>query len=86
MASGCFPVAGDLESIREWITPGVNGYLVDPTNSDALADAMLLALENQDLYNNARAYNLDLITRRANYQIVMKTAEAFYQELLKDIS
>ncbi len=30
MACGCFPIAGDLESIREWITDGVNGLLVDP--------------------------------------------------------
>jgi glycosyltransferase involved in cell wall biosynthesis len=29
MACGSFPVAGDLDSIREWITPGVNGLLVD---------------------------------------------------------
>jgi glycosyltransferase involved in cell wall biosynthesis len=32
MACGCFPVASDLESIREWITPGVNGLLVDPSD------------------------------------------------------
>ena len=30
MACGCFPVAGDLESIREWIENGRNGLLVDP--------------------------------------------------------
>ncbi len=29
MACGCLPVVGDLESLREWITPGVNGLLVD---------------------------------------------------------
>jgi glycosyltransferase involved in cell wall biosynthesis len=26
MACGCFPVAGDLESIREWIKHGENGF------------------------------------------------------------
>ncbi|RPH74349.1 glycosyltransferase, partial [bacterium] len=31
IACGCFPVAGDLESIREWITPDANGLLFDPT-------------------------------------------------------
>ena len=30
MACGCFPIAGDIESIREWITPGKNGMLIDP--------------------------------------------------------
>ena len=30
MAIGCFPIAGDIESLREWIVPGVNGLLVEP--------------------------------------------------------
>src|SRR5262249_50293047 len=30
MASGTFPIVGDLPSIREWIAHGVNGSLVDP--------------------------------------------------------
>jgi hypothetical protein len=30
MACGSFPVVGDIESMREWIEPGVNGLLVDP--------------------------------------------------------
>jgi hypothetical protein len=84
LACGCFPVAGDLESIREWITPGVNGILVDPANPDELADGILLALENQDLCKSARKYNLDLITRRANYPVIMKTAEAFYRKMLNE--
>ena len=32
MACGCLPVAGDLESIREWIKDGENGLLVDATD------------------------------------------------------
>ena len=38
MACGCFPVAGDLESIREWITHGQNGLLVDPNDPQSIAD------------------------------------------------
>ena len=49
MALGAFPVAGDIESIREWITPGVNGLLVEPDKPQALAEAVLLALDNPDL-------------------------------------
>ena len=33
IACGCFPVAGDLESIREWITPNENGLLFDSNRS-----------------------------------------------------
>ena len=55
MACGCFPVAGDLESIREWITPGVNGLLVDPSDADALAEAILSALDQPELRAKAAA-------------------------------
>ena len=41
MACGCLPVVGDLESLREWITPGVNGLLVDLSHPQELAEAIL---------------------------------------------
>ncbi len=44
MAAGCLPICGDLPSIREWITPGENGLLVDPQDPKALAEAILLGL------------------------------------------
>ena len=40
LACGCFPIAGDIESLREWITPGENGLLVDPGDPEALAEAI----------------------------------------------
>lgn len=82
LACGCFPVAGDLESIREWITPGENGLLVDPHNSQALADAILTALEKPELRAQAREHNLAMIQNRAEYRLVMKKATAFYTELI----
>jgi glycosyltransferase involved in cell wall biosynthesis len=40
MACGCYPVVGDIESLREWITPGVNGSLIDPGDVKALRMAV----------------------------------------------
>ena len=31
LACGCFPVVGDIESLREWLEPERTGLLVDPT-------------------------------------------------------
>ena len=78
LASGCFPIAGDLASIREWITPGVNGLLVDPGDPQALAQAILQALDQPDLRSRARQINLDLVRERAEYGRVMRQAEEFY--------
>lgn len=83
MACGCFPIAGDLESLREWITPGVNGLLIDPDDPQALAEAILLALEHPALRFRARETNLPLIGERAEHGQVMREAEKFYRSIVR---
>lgn len=82
MACGCVPVVGDIESLREWILPGVNGLLVDPTDPQALARAILEALESRELLLRARDHNARLIAERATYGRVMEQAENFYRGLV----
>jgi hypothetical protein len=83
MACGCFPVAGDLESIREWITPGQNGLLVDPANPRSIADALLLALEHKDLRERAAGLNGEMIATRAEYARNMELVVKFYEKVLQ---
>jgi glycosyltransferase involved in cell wall biosynthesis len=82
MACGCFPIAGDIESLHEWITPGINGLLVDPSNSQVVAQAILAALEEPDLRRRATAYNLRLVRERAEHERVMESALRFYEALV----
>jgi len=82
MACGCFPVAGDLESIREWITPNGNGLLFDSNNPQAIADAIVFAIENKNLREKAAGLNHKIISSRAEYGHNMKSAEEFYEEIL----
>ncbi len=84
MACGCFPVAGDLESIREWITHGRNGLLMDATNPQSIADAILLGLEREDLRREAAGLNAGIISARAEYGMNMKRVEEFYRSILTD--
>jgi hypothetical protein len=81
MACGCFPVAGDLESIREWITPGVNGWLVDPRDESSLAEGMIRALENGILRARAASINRQKILSRAEFQAVMEELDRFYKSI-----
>jgi len=82
MAIGCFPVAGDIESLREWITPGVNGLLVEPDKAQALAEALVLALENPDLREQAAETNGDIIQQRAEVYLVRSQIAVFYERLM----
>jgi len=83
MACGCFPVAGDIESLREWITPGVNGLLVPPGDPVQLAEALVLALTCPGLRERAAIDNANLITARAESKVVGERIEAFYLSLMK---
>jgi len=79
MACGCFPVAGDLESIREWIIPGQNGLLVDAGDPAALAAAILRGLKDPELRRRAMGKNTAMIAERAAYAQTMARVVAFYQ-------
>jgi glycosyltransferase involved in cell wall biosynthesis len=83
MACGCFPVVGDLESIREWIVPGENGFLIDPSDPLALAEAVLNAMEDPQMRQKAAQRNQILISERADYQSTMSRALEFYQSVMK---
>jgi glycosyltransferase involved in cell wall biosynthesis len=81
MACGCFPVAGDLESIREWITPGQNGLLVDAGDPVALAAAILRGLNEPVLRRQAAQQSAAIIAGRAEYSRNMARAAEFYGQL-----
>lgn len=78
MACGCFPVAGDLDSIREWITHGQNGLLVDAGSPQSIADAILLGLEREDLRREAAGLNEALVSAKAEYGVMMQRVAEFY--------
>lgn len=82
MACGAYPVAGDLQSIREWIEDGKNGTLVNPASADQLAEATAQALENAELRERAAAENIRLVETRADYEQGMRRADDFYKGLL----
>ena len=75
------PICGDLESIREWISPGENGLLVDPADPVALADALIEGLENKELREKAAANNLEIIRSRAELTAVRLKVGEFYEQV-----
>ncbi|MFY9611081.1 MAG: glycosyltransferase [Blastocatellia bacterium] len=83
MACGCFPVAGDIESVREWITDKANGLLCDPTDPESVARAIVRALGDEEMRNGARELNVQLVAERAEYTKVMQQAEEFYFKVVQ---
>lgn len=82
MACGCFPVVGNIESMREWVQNGVNGYLVEATDPSSVTNAILLAIQKPALRTAAAQLNAALIAERAAYAPNMGRVEIFYRSLL----
>ncbi len=82
MACGCFPIAGDIESLREWIPSGENGLLVNPRDPEALAEAILHVLDKPALRQQASQLNLDTIRNRAAQNATRPQIDHFYQQFL----
>jgi glycosyltransferase involved in cell wall biosynthesis len=85
MACGCFPVVGDIESMREWIKPGINGLLVDATNANSIADGIVQAISQPALRTKAAKYNAGLILERAAYLPNMARVEEFYKNVRSNL-
>lgn len=83
MACGSFPVAGDLESLREWITPGVNGLLVDGYKADSIAAAVAQALSSPPLLRQAAEFNRRLIAERAEVRQMRLRLKEFYERVMQ---
>ncbi len=82
MACRCFPIVGNIESMQEWIINGVNGFLIDATSETQLAEAIVRALIDTALQDQAANYNAAMIAERADYQRNMLRAKKFYDDFL----
>jgi glycosyltransferase involved in cell wall biosynthesis len=81
IACGCFPVVGDLESLREWVQAGHNGFLIDPGNHEELADGVIEALCDPELRRKAAVHNQGLVDDRAERSKVARELNRFYQKV-----
>lgn len=82
MALGCLPVCGDIQSIREWITGGENGLLVNPADPEALANAILQAINNSELRAKAAKFNAQLIREKAGIEAARARVKECYEGLV----
>ncbi|MCX6056220.1 MAG: glycosyltransferase family 4 protein [Chloroflexi bacterium] len=81
MALGCLPICGNIESIREWITHGENGLLVDPKNPAELAAQIISALKDVEFQKRCAQKNRLLVQERADLESSRNKVADFYARL-----
>lgn len=83
LACGLFPVLSDIPQNREWVDPvAKNGILVPLDDPDALAEAIALAISDDDLRQKATDYNRNLALERASSQRNIATMAKMLQEIV----
>lgn len=68
MASGCPAVVSDIPGNREWIQPGVNGWLFKDGDPEALADYILQAIEQRRTLAEMGEAARGIAEQRADWQ------------------
>jgi hypothetical protein len=84
MVMGAFPVVADLDSLREWVNNGENGLLFDVNSPQALTEAILQALSDEDLRRGAAQTNYAMVYERASRERVRDLRERFYRQILNE--
>ena len=82
MVMGAVPVVGNIESLREWVVDEENGSLIDPSSVDELAAAIVFQLQNDELREQERVFNQNLVVEKASRLGVRKQREEFYNQIL----
>lgn len=82
MACGSLPVATDLDSIREWVRPGVNGLVFRVDSATALAGQLRRGLADGELRESAARKNREIIWSRARLNDGIARVESFYRLLI----
>ncbi|HWI55211.1 MAG TPA: glycosyltransferase, partial [Desulfobacteria bacterium] len=70
MVMGSFPIQSDTVSTAEWINDGVNGFLAQPEDYEGYARALKTALIDDNLVDSAANYNLDMLKKKIDYDLV----------------
>jgi L-malate glycosyltransferase len=83
IAAGCFPIVSDLPALHELVDDGVNGLRVRLHDVGALAEAMRLALADDDLRLRAAGVNRKLVEERGLNETQMARMEEIYLRLAR---
>ena len=77
LITGAFPIQTNTSCADEWITSGKSGLLIDPTVESA-SQALLQALADDDLVNNAALINRQISLEKLNHETISKKIINFY--------
>lgn len=82
MACGTPVIASKFAGIKDGISHGKNGLLIDPKNIEEFADAMILLLKDQRLARSIGKEGYKTIHRYFSWEAIAKRHIAFYEKFM----
>lgn len=83
MACGVFPIVSNIPANKEWVNNEINGLLVTHNDPVDLSKAILEALANEKMREQAMEKNLEIIKKRAVWEDNMRKVETRFLEIIK---
>ncbi|MEK7159211.1 MAG: glycosyltransferase family 4 protein [Patescibacteria group bacterium] len=83
MACGKPVIASNLKGVRSVVDPGVNGLLVEPSNSRDISDKIKFLFEHEELMLKFSQQCVASVEKKYRWQIIIDQLEQVYQDCLK---
>lgn len=84
MSFGVFPIHSDIESIKEIIEDGSNGLLVAPEDVNSFTTALIRAISDDKLVDNAAQINIKFIEENLSDVVVKPKVIKMYNDIYDD--
>ena len=79
IACGCYPIVGDIASLREWVQDEENGRLIDPRDVQQVAETIIDKMQDNPGRDQAARRNWQILQDKADRSAVQKKMLTFYQ-------
>ena len=83
MSCALAPIVTDLPANREWVTDGVNGFLIAFDDIQSLADRIVYLIRNDEVRREFGRLSREIIIERAEFKKEMEKLAAIYEELIR---
>jgi glycosyltransferase involved in cell wall biosynthesis len=80
-AVGAFPVQSDTGGFEQWIDSGRNGLLVPFDDTNAIADAIIKAIEDDELVDRAALINHEITNEKLDCEKITKKVLDIYNQI-----
>ncbi|MBL4938122.1 glycosyltransferase [Clostridium sp. YIM B02515] len=83
MACGILPIVSDLPANREWVIHNHNGLVIENIHEDLLFEALIKAVNDENLQKRCNIENRKIILQRAIWENNMNIIENEYLKLIR---